>query len=152
MKILYIIYGLSSGGAERFLTDLLNKLVVKNDLDITLLLIKSTEIPGNLFYAKELDDRVKIKTLGMDDIRPSVFFKLNKAILQEKPDVVHVHLSPIILFCIVPLLFYRKPIYIETLHNEVSRIDNSSKIKRFLKSFVYKFGLAKVCTISDKNA
>ncbi len=152
MKILYIIYGLSSGGAERFITDLLNQLAVKEDLDITLLLIKTTGIPGNMFYAKELDSRVKIKSLGMDKITPSVFFKLNKAILQEKPDVVHVHLSPIILFCIVPLLFYRKPIYIETLHNEVSRIDNSSKIKRFLKSFVYKFGLAKVCTISDKNA
>ena len=34
MKILYITYGLSSGGAERFLTDLLNQLVVKDDLDI----------------------------------------------------------------------------------------------------------------------
>lgn len=152
MKILYITYGLSSGGAERFLTDLLNQLVVKDDLDITLLLIKSPELPGCLFYAQELDSRVKIKSLDMDKIGPLVFFKLNRAILQEKPDVVHVHLSPIILFCIVPLLFYRKPIYIETLHNEVSRIDNSSKIKRFLKSFVYKFRLAKVCTISDKNA
>lgn len=152
MKILYIIYGLSSGGAERFLTDLLNQLVVKDNLDITLLLIRSTDLPGNMFYAKELDSRVKIKSLGMDKISPSVFFKINKTILQEKPDVVHIHLSPIILFCIVPLLFYRKPIYIETLHNEVSRIDNGSKIKRFLKSFVYKLGLTKVCTISDKNA
>ena len=38
------------------------------------------------------------------------------------------------------------------MHNEVARIDNSSKIKRFLKTFVYKTGLVKVCTISDKNA
>lgn len=44
MKILYIIYGLSSGGAERFITDLLNQLAVKEDLDITLLLIKHRSI------------------------------------------------------------------------------------------------------------
>lgn len=77
MKILYIIYSLSSGGAERFITDLLNQLAVNEDLDITLLLIKSTELPGNLFYAKELDSRVKIKSVGMEKITPSVFFKLN---------------------------------------------------------------------------
>lgn len=152
MKILYITYSLSSGGAERFLTDLLNQLVNKDDLNIILLLIKSTELPGSMFYAQELDSRVKIKSLGFNKIKPSIFYKLNKAILCEKPDVVHIHLSPIILYCIVPMLFFRKSIYIETLHNEVSRIDNSSKIKRLLKTFVYKCGLAKICTISDKNA
>lgn len=36
MKILYIIYSLSSGGVERFITDLLNQLAVNEDLDITL--------------------------------------------------------------------------------------------------------------------
>lgn len=152
MKILYITYGLSSGGAERFLTDLLNQMVGKRDVKITLLLLKADDIPGSRFYEPELDGRVVVKSLGLHEIGLNVFTKLYRFIKHEKPNVVHVHLSPIILFCLLPMLFYRKPVYMETLHNEVARIDNSSKIKRFLKTFVYKTGLVKVCTISDKNA
>lgn len=152
MKILYITYGLSSGGAERFLTDLLNQMVRKSGMEVTLLLIKAGDIPGSRFYEKELDHRVIIKSLGLHKIGVSVLTKLYHAVRQEQPDIVHVHLSPIVLFCLLPMLFYRRPVYMETLHNEVARIDNSSKVKRFLKSFVYKTGLVKVCTISDKNA
>lgn len=152
MKILYITYCLSSGGAERFLTDLLNQIVDNKDVEITLLLIKSESIEGNMFYAKELSPRVKVKSLGLHKIGISVFSKLNKAIREEQPDIVHVHLSPIILFCILPVLFYKKPVYMETLHNEVSRIDNGNKIKIYLKGLMYKTGLIKVCCISDKNA
>lgn len=152
MKLLYITYGLSSGGAERFLTDLLNELSDKPDLEITLLLLKSTKIDGNLFYAEELSKRVTIKSLGLYKINLSVFGKLYAAVKKEQPDIVHINLSPIILYCIFPILFYRKPIYIETLHNEVARIDNGNKIKFFLKSFLYRSGLAKICCISDKNA
>lgn len=152
MKILYITYSLSSGGAERFLTDLLNQLTEKEDIDITLLLIKSEKIKGNMFYAKELSSKVKVKSLGIHKIGFSIFSKLNKSIRKEKPDIVHIHLSPIIIYCILPVLFYKKPIYLETLHNEVAKIDNGNKIKALLKSFLYKTGLIKVCCISDKNA
>lgn len=152
MKILHVTYGLSSGGAERFLTDLLNQLAERDDVEITLLLILSEKVPGNMFYAKELSKKITVKSLGLSHVNMSVFTKLNAAVRQENADIVHIHLSPIILFCILPILSFRKSIYIETLHNEVARIDNGSKLKRILKSFVYKSGLMKVCTISDKNA
>lgn len=152
MKILQITYGLASGGAERFLTDLLNQLAERDDIEITLLLISSKDVPRNMFYAKELSKKIRVKSLGLSHVDMSVFTKLSAAVRQENPDIVHIHLSPIILFCILPILFFRKPVYMETLHNEVARIDNGSKLKRVLKSFVYKTGLIKVCTISDKNA
>ena len=152
MKILQITYSLSSGGAERFLTDLLNQLAEKDDVQITLLLILSESIPSNMFYAGELDKRITVKSLGLPRVNFSVFIKLYAAIKREKADIVHMHLSPIILFSILPVLLLRKSIYVETLHNEVARIDNGSKLKRVLKSLVYKSGLLKVCTISDKNA
>lgn len=153
MKILYITYGLSTGGAERFLTDLLNQMVLKEDVEVTLLLLKAGDIPGSRFYEKELDTRIHIKSLGFHKIGLSVIPKLYKAIRNEQPDVVHVHLSPIILFCLFSMLFYRKAVYIETLHNEVARIDagSYSRIKGLLKGFMYKTGLVKVVTISDKN-
>ncbi len=152
MKILYITFGLNTGGAERFLTDLLNQMVLNENVEVTLLLLKAGDIPGSRFYEKELDNRVTVKSLNFHKIKASVLTKLYHAIRQEQPDIVHVHLSPIILFGLFPLLLYRKPVYIETLHNEVTRIDAGSFIRRLLKGFVYKSGLAKVVTISDKNA
>ena len=136
MKILQITYSLSSGGAERFLTDLLNQLAEKDDVQITLLLILSESIPSNMFYAGELDKRITVKSLGLPRVNFSVFIKLYAAIKREKADIVHMHLSPIILFSILPVLLLRKSIYVETLHNEVARIDNGSKLKRVLKSLV----------------
>ena len=150
MKILYIIYSLSAGGAERFLTDLSNSLSERQDCDITILILKR-EDEQNIFYKKELNGNIHFKSLRIRKIGLSIFCKLYKAIKKEEADVVHIHLSPIILYSILPVLFYRKSAYIETLHNEVSRIDNSSKSKRILKSFIYRFGLVSVCAISDKN-
>lgn len=152
MKLLFITYGLSSGGAERFLTDMLSELSNKRDADISLLFLKSDEFPENIFYLPELDKRVKVESLGLTKITPSIIFKLQHYIKAMNPDVVHVHLSPIILFCINAILFNHKPVYMETLHNEVDRIDNSNKIKRWLKHLVYHMANVKIITISDKNA
>lgn len=152
MKILQITYGLSSGGAERFLVDLMNEMCKKKDVEITLLMIKSDNSDNNTFYLKELNGKVHVKSLGMERLDSSIFLRLYKYIKKYEPDIVHIHLSPIILYCILPLMFYRKPVYIETIHNEVARIDNGSKIKRILKYFVYQLKQTHICTISDKNA
>lgn len=152
MKLLFITYGLASGGAERFLTDMLNELSKKNNVDITLLFLKSGKNPKDSFYLPELNKKVKVEWLGYEKLKLSVVSTLYKYIKSNSPDIVHVHLSPIILLCLKAIVYYRKPIYMETLHNEVARIDNSSKIKRFLKHFVYHRSNVKICTISDKNA
>lgn len=152
MKILQMIYSLSSGGAERFITDLTNELVKKEDCDITLLILKSENNPQNLFYKKELSDKIKFDSLGIDHINISILFKLYKYVKNAHPDIVHINLSPIILFCLLAVLIMRKTVFIETLHNEVAKINNSNKIYYVLKKFVYRLKNVKVCTISDKNA
>lgn len=152
MKILQITYGLASGGAERFLTDLMNELCKKPDTDVTLLMLKSDKNKDSIFYLKELDKRIHVESLGLDQIPLSILYILYRYIKEKKPDIVHIHLSPIILFCLLPLLFFKKPVYIETIHNEIAQIDNGSKIKRFLKGFVYRLKRMNICTISDKNA
>lgn len=151
MKILQIIYTLSSGGAERFVTDLNNELVKYANCEITLLIIKTDKEEKNLFYKKELSDNIKFESLGINHINLTIFFKLYKYIKKCKPDIVHIHLSPIILFCSLAILCMRKTIFIETLHNEVSKINNSNKLYYFLKKIVYKLKNVKVCAISDKN-
>lgn len=82
----------------------------------------------------------------------SLFFKLLSFYKKRKPDIVHIHLSPIVLYCLLPITFMRKPVYIETVHNEVARIDNGSKIKRLLKLIVYRTRLVLYLYYSDKNA
>ena len=76
--------------------------------------------------------RVHLESLGIRKMSLSLFFKLYHFIKKENPDIVHIHLSPIVLYCLLPITFMRKPVYIETVHNEVARIDNGSKIKRLL--------------------
>ena len=152
MQVLQIIYSLSSGGAERFLTDLANELVKKPECHVTILIIKSAGIPKNLFYKEELSDKVKFESLDITRVRPSILYKLYKYIRNLNPDIVHIHLSPIILFCIFPILAFRRKVFIETIHNEVSKIDGSNKIYFLLKWCVYRLKNVHVCTISDKNA
>ena len=152
MKLLIITYSLSSGGAERFLTDMLSELSLKKDVQITLLMIKSNKIEENVFYLHELDKKIKVESLGIKKIDLSIIYKLYYAIKKSNPDIVHIHLSPIILYTIGAIMLLHKKVYIETLHNEVARIDNSNKIKRWLKYLVYHFNNVKICTISDKNA
>ena len=151
MNILQIIYSLSSGGAERFLTDLSNELIENDGCNVTVLILKSDKDINNIFYKAELSDKIKFISLGIENFNLSIFVKLYRLIRLEKPDIVHIHLSPIIIYCILPILFYRVPIYIETLHNEIARIENGNKLRNFLKGFIYKSGLIKICTISDKN-
>ena len=152
MKILHIIYSLSSGGAERFLVDLANELSQREDCDVRLLILKTDQDERNVFYKNELCIRVHLESLGIRKMSLSLFFKLYHFIKKENPNIVHIHLSPIVLYCLLPITFMRKPVYIETVHNEVARIDNGSKIKRLLKLIVYRIRLVRICTTSDKNA
>lgn len=48
MKILHIIYSLSSGGAERFLVDLANELSQREDCDVRLLILKTDQDERNV--------------------------------------------------------------------------------------------------------
>lgn len=66
MRILHVIFTLSSGGAERFVTDLTSELAEYKDCSVTLLMLKSDSIPENNFYRKELSPKVVIKSLGIN--------------------------------------------------------------------------------------
>ena len=59
MNILQIIYSLSSGGAERFLTDLSNELIENDGCNVTVLILKSDKDINNIFYKAELSDKIK---------------------------------------------------------------------------------------------
>ena len=88
MKILHIIYSLSSGGAERFLVDLANELSQREDCDVRLLILKTDQDERNVFYKNELCIRVHLESLGIRKMSVSLFFKLYHFIKKETPDIV----------------------------------------------------------------
>ena len=61
MKIIEIIYNLSSGGAERFAVDLSNQLSEAND--VSLFTLKDDCDIRNVFYKSELSSKVKYRNL-----------------------------------------------------------------------------------------
>lgn len=89
IKILYILPSLASGGAERFLLDLIYNLDL-NIFDPQLLLFKDS----GFFYPEAINRGVKIKVLSkkfkFDLIN---FFQIFKYIKKEQPDIVHTELG-----------------------------------------------------------
>lgn len=150
MKILHVIPTLSSGGAERFVTDLANELTKYEDCEITLLTFKK-ESEENSFYKHELSEKVTYKNLGIQKTKFIDLFKIYRAIKQEKPDIVHYHLAGTLNLMLLTILLYRKPIYIETIHSDIRAIIGIKKKDRWIKSFCYKKGLVHVCTITPSN-
>ncbi len=151
MKILHVIPTLSSGGAERFVTDLTNTLAGYDDCEITLLILKSDKDSENIFYKKELSKKVTFKSLGIQKVQFYDLWKIYQAIKSEKPDIVHYHLAGTLNLMLLTILLYRKPTYIETIHSDIRAIIGINKRDRWIKSFAYKRGLVKVCTITPSN-
>ena len=75
MKILHVIPTLSSGGAERFVTDLANELTKYEDCSVTLLTFKK-ESEENSFYKQELSEKVTYKNLGIQKTKFKDLFKI----------------------------------------------------------------------------
>jgi len=148
MKILQIVYKLSSGGAERFSVDLCNSLVAQGH-DVELCIIRDLGITNNAFYLQELSSQIRLHNLK---IRPGFslryFFNIRSLIKKISPEIVHVHLD--LFKYIFPLpLIDKKRIYFQTIHNDASSI--RSKIERTLSGYLYKQGKVKAVTISQET-
>ena len=96
MKILQLIYSLSSGGAEKFVVDLSNQLA-KMGHDVTLcMMLRDDKIDTLTFNKQFLSSSVKFHS--MQFVRGFSLGKcrqLEKYIMNENPDVVHCHLNVI---------------------------------------------------------
>lgn len=149
MKIVQVIFNLSSGGAERLVVDLSNELSKENE--VTVFTLKEDTIDNNCFYKPELCDKVSYFNVG---IRKGLSFKklyeINKKIKALQPDIVHFHLEKTVFYLILSILFYRKPVYIETLHNRADKV-NQNKLYFCVKWILYKIKMVRLCTISKDN-
>lgn len=136
MKILQITYSLASGGAERFVVDMCNELVKNEENEVYLLVIRDLNIPKNSHYLPELSKDVKCLNIGATK---GLCWKsvtgVYKIINEIKPNIVHAHCDLTLLY--LPSLFYRKTIYIHTLHTLAEKNIVHEKLKSFQR-FLYR--------------
>ncbi|TCN72135.1 glycosyltransferase [Acetobacteroides hydrogenigenes] len=151
MKILQIIYSLSSGGAERFVVDLSNELKNLGE-EVYLTTIKYKNSESDTFYLHDLSSDVEIINLeSKTKYSLKGFLKNYYLVYRMKPDVVHLHLNLALINFILPILFLRrKTVYVQTLHNKAENYKNKT-LSFFLMKFLYSLNLVKLITISADN-
>ena len=148
MKILQIALSLGGGGAERIVTDLSNRLLTMGNYEVAILTILDDEDPRNVHYMKALSPKVRVINLHCKSgLQIKVFWRVFKTIKQEKPDIVHIHFSPLLL--LFPVLGLSGISFFQTIHNLPERIwRNYGLIKRMVTSYLYKTQKIQPVTIS----
>ena len=121
MKILQIIFSLSSGGAERFVVDLSNELSKNND--VTLLTLKDDKVDVEIrnFYKFDISERVNYMNLGLGDgFHPLYLIQIYKVIKDFNPDVVHFHGCNMIKYVYYACLRLGGKIpFVQTIHSDL---------------------------------
>jgi glycosyltransferase involved in cell wall biosynthesis len=145
MKILEVIYGLSTGGAERLVVDLCNEM--SKTEDVTLLILKEV----NHFYLPQVSPNVKVIQahwkIGFSIMQQYKAYKLIKEI---NPDIVHFHNSERYSMILSNILLKKKYSFFMTIHSDVEK-----NYKKGLSGLQVKLcgllGGCKFITISETN-
>ncbi len=150
MKILQIIYSLSSGGAERFVVDLSNELAEMTN-DVVLCTLRDDSLGNFGFYKSEISPKVVYRNLKLKKgFRPINIFFIGRLINDIKPDIVHCHLN--LVNYIFPLTFFFPKIkFFHTIHSDASKEVNSN-LEYYLRRFYYSMGIIKAITISNETS
>ena len=154
MKILQIIFSLSSGGAERFVVDLSNELSKNNDVTLLTLKDDKVDVENRNFYKFDLSSRVHYINLGLGDgaFHPSYPWKIYKAIKAVNPDIVHFHLTKTLQYCYLAIrLLGKKMTFVETIHNDLYSAGYTSKFRRLAYHTLLTKGLLRYAALSDTN-
>ena len=146
MKILQIIYQLSSGGAERFAVDLSNRLSEYTDCEVVLLTVCDSNNPKWVHYLPDLSKKVRFENLHEPKgLTVGSLFGVYSFIWKEKPDIVHLHSN--MMLCYPSFLLYRKCKFVHTLHN-IASYCAGNKVSKVVNGFLYKHKV-KPITISS---
>lgn len=150
MKIIHVLFNLSSGGAERFVVDLSNSMSEANNHSVSIVTIKNDTTKGASFYRSEICNKVKYYNLNRNKFSISTIIVIYKFIKKESPDIVHLHVGNLIFWFILPIILLRKVKYIQTIHSQAQK-ECGSTFRRLIRKFIYKSHLVSVITISKSN-
>ena len=152
MKILEVTFYLQAGGAERFIVDLSNELSKEHNVTLLTLKDDSPEYPKLQFYKSELLPEVRYKNLGMPKgYSIKMLWNVYKAIKSENPDVVHMHVAGVPMYCILAIMLLGMKVkFYQTIHSDIRNGYDSL----FYRFFISIFGNLKVvgfAALSQKN-
>lgn len=145
MKILQMISGLGTGGAEKFVVELSNEL--SENHRVTLCSFKTVD--DTMPFPRLLHARIPLIALGKKKgFDPGMYRKLYRLIRTEQPDVIHFHLDATLKYVLPFVFLFSKVKFIHTLHSDV----NAEKRKifrqlRFVKRLLRKVKL--VCIAAN---
>lgn len=129
MRIIQIIYNLGQGGAERFVIDTCNELVKNKENEIFLLTINANS-PQLRHYIDTLSKNVIHKNIGtIKGLSLKGIIGVYNAIKEIKPEIVHIHCSPVLIY--LPAILYKKAKYVHTIHNLANKAISFLWLKRF---------------------
>jgi len=150
MKILQIIYSLSSGGAERFVVDLSNELASQGH-EVYLCTLLDDSVKNQDFYKSEISNQINYINLkqssGLNLLNISA---ISKTIHNIKPAIVHCHLN--LVNYVFPLsIWYKKIRFFYTIHNDAQK-EVSSKFEYWIRRFFFSTQKFHAITISNETS
>ncbi len=146
MKIIQLIYSISSGGAEKFVVDLSNQLAVRGH-EVILCILRDDTDKTMIFNKQFLNSNVRFYSMKFQSgFSWNKCRKLSKYIESEMPDVVHCHLN-VIPYIYIQALFNRKILFVHTLHNVASQTVGIG-LQYYLNYYFYKHHLIHPICIS----
>ncbi|GAB3805658.1 glycosyltransferase [Virgibacillus kimchii] len=142
-KVLFFLYSLSGGGAERTVVNIINNMD-KNKFDIILVLGTNK----NNDYMKLVSNDLKVKVLGASKLRFSLF-KLRKVISSDNPDLLFstINANNIILLLAKILTFKKIPTIVREASNR-SQSGTVSNLNKFVTYLLYNYFANKVISLS----
>lgn len=136
MRIIQLIYSLSSGGAEKFVVDLSNQLAEMGH-DVTLCTLRNIEDERLSFNRQYLGNKVKFHSMSFErGFTLGKCKELETFIKECSPDILHCHLN------VIPYIFKlalskNSPVIFHTLHNIASETGGRG-VQYYLNRFFYK--------------
>lgn len=154
MRILELLPNLASGGAERFVTDISNEMVLK-DNEVFVLTFRAGN--GLNFYKNELSTNINlIEYHGGWSFCSKIyqFFVVLNYVYKIKPDVVHCHTLGFT-YALFVSFFLPKKKYYYTVHN-LAENDTSLGLgamirRKFLKNRIRPITISRQCAESFRN-
>ena len=108
MKIVHLLWGLSNGGVENMLVDIVNQQIDGNEISLIVINDKIEES-----IVARLDKRVRIYRCGrlVHSKNPLPLLKLNYYLIRLRPEIVHIHYDDMARF-----IFWKRKL-VRTVHN-----------------------------------
>jgi glycosyltransferase involved in cell wall biosynthesis len=144
VKIVQVTRNFSAGGGERFVIDLSNRLVKSAD---EVIILRLDDEKKNNIFEPDVNKEVRIVTIKKRTRKGADLPKrIYRFLKNEKPDIVHVHLSGFI-YSVLSFFFLRKIAFFYTIH---SLIGSRKQLNFYLKRYFFKRNIVTPVAISEE--